>query len=151
MNDSHTLLEHFFFNFNFHAPYSLYDWFDCSTQTVVGELTEVGQRLVVAVGGLGGKGNAALRTKGACCHAAVLHWHCTALSLRDVMGYLYGVLMTKLWVICLSSCYLLHRFPYTASRATTAHVSLLLLLILLILDHSLTLCTAALPVCFHNR
>ena len=38
--------------------------FSYSTQTVVGELTEVGQRLVVATGGLGGKGNAALRTKG---------------------------------------------------------------------------------------
>lgn len=44
----------------------------CSTQTIVGELTEVGQRLVVAVGGLGGKGNAALRTKGTCCNVTVL-------------------------------------------------------------------------------
>jgi hypothetical protein len=35
-----------------------------STQVVIGELTEEGQRLVVAMGGLGGKGNAALRTKG---------------------------------------------------------------------------------------
>ena len=83
MNDSLTLLDHFFVIF--HARNSLYDWFRCSTQTVVGELTEVGQRLVVAVGGLGGKGNAALRTKGAwyrvavlpCCTATALH--CTAL------------------------------------------------------------------------
>lgn len=44
----------------------------CSTQAIVGELTEVGQRLVVAVGGLGGKGNAALRTKGTCCYVTVL-------------------------------------------------------------------------------
>lgn len=45
----------------------------CSTQTIVGELTEVGQRLIVAVGGLGGKGNAALRTKGTCCNVTVLY------------------------------------------------------------------------------
>lgn len=74
MNDFITLLNQFFLNF--HAPNSLYDMFHCSTQTVVGELTEVGQRLVVAVGGLGGKGNAALRTKGACCCIA-LSLHCT--------------------------------------------------------------------------
>jgi GTPase involved in cell partitioning and DNA repair len=65
MNDSLALLEHLLFICIFHAPNSLYDMNHCSTQTVVGELTEVGQRLVVAVGGLGGKGNAALRTKGA--------------------------------------------------------------------------------------
>ena len=144
MNDFLILSEYFFFNF--HTPNSLYVMFHCSTQTVVGELTEVGQRLVVAVGGLGGKGNAALRTKGECCCVAVLH--CTALHLRDVLCYSDGVLIIKLQIICLSSCYLLHRFPYTASRTTTTHVSLL---ILLILEHSLILCTAALPVCVYNR
>ena len=53
--------------------------------------------------------------------------------------------MTKLLLICLSYCYLLHRLSYTASRTTAMHV--ILLLLLLLLDHSLILCTAALPVC----
>jgi hypothetical protein len=37
---------------------------DNTTQIVVGELTEEGQTLTVALGGLGGKGNAALKMKG---------------------------------------------------------------------------------------
>ena len=37
---------------------------DNSTGEVVGELTESSQQLLVAAGGLGGRGNAALRTKG---------------------------------------------------------------------------------------
>lgn len=37
---------------------------DNSTGDLLGELTQVGESLVVAKGGLGGKGNAALRTKG---------------------------------------------------------------------------------------
>jgi GTP-binding protein len=37
---------------------------DNATGLVVGELTKDGQQLVVAIGGQGGKGNAALRTKG---------------------------------------------------------------------------------------
>lgn len=37
---------------------------DNSTGIVLGELTEVDQQLVVASGGIGGRGNAALRTKG---------------------------------------------------------------------------------------
>jgi GTP-binding protein len=36
---------------------------DNTTQLVLGELTEPGQRLVVAGGGMGGRGNAALKTK----------------------------------------------------------------------------------------
>ena len=37
---------------------------DNVTGEVVGELTEASQQLLVAAGGLGGRGNAALRTKG---------------------------------------------------------------------------------------
>ena len=151
MNDSLPLLQHLFLFLIFQLPNSLYDWFHCSTQTVVGELTEVGQRLVVAVGGLGGKGNAALRTKGAWYRVAVLHYHCA----ESVFERGCDIQMVCLWPsYSLPAC--LHAICCIVFLTRLLAQPLLLLLLILILlllplDHSLILCTAALPVCVDNR